>query len=136
MKKFILSVFLGVMACSAFAEIDTRAVTMIKDIQKGVNNANQIRDLRVAGSAVVGGSATVTGAFTATGGLTTPGNLSASGTSYLGTGVSLATNVFVAPGTTTLAPTNGPAVVSGVAPSYIVVTIGGEDYYFVAYKKQ
>lgn len=136
MKKFILSVFLGVMACSAFAEIDTRAVTMIKDIQSGVNNANQIRGLRVAGSAVIGGAATVTGALTATGGVTTPGNLSASGTSYLGTGVSLATNVLTAAGTTTLAPTNGPAVVSGVAPSYITVTIGTNEYVIVAYKKQ
>jgi len=61
MRKIIdIAVALGIMGGVAFAETDYKALAAIRDIQKGVDNANQIEVLRVRDNATVGGSSVVT----------------------------------------------------------------------------
>ena len=58
------------------AEVPGEAMKAVRDIQKGVNNKNQIIDLRVQDDAVIGGDVTIGGSLAANGG-TTITNISA-----------------------------------------------------------
>ena len=75
MRKFLVSLavvaLVGSLAVAAekgkkvpLAETDNKALSKIKDIQKGTDNANQIQTLRVKGSATVGGAVTAAGTVT------------------------------------------------------------------------
>lgn len=77
--KRILAVCLGLMAVSAFAEVDPLAREAIDIIRRGRNHAKQIQDLRVKDDATIGGTLTVTGVMTPSGGISAAGNVTASG---------------------------------------------------------
>lgn len=75
MRKFIAVLVAGMLvSLSAVAETDYIAMPIIRDIQKGVNNNNQLTTLRVSGTATIGGAATITGAATV-GSLSTAGKV-------------------------------------------------------------
>ena len=57
-KVFGLIVALVLCAGAVFAETDYAAMPVIRDIQKGKDNRNQIEVLRVKGAATIGGTAT------------------------------------------------------------------------------
>lgn len=62
MHKFIAFLSIGLMfASTASAEVDTQAFKVVSDIQRGVNNNNQIKTLRVAGDATIGDDMTLGG---------------------------------------------------------------------------
>lgn len=78
MHKFISSLALVfALAITASAEVDAQVLGVVGDIQRGVDNNNQIKTLRVLGGATIGGDTTVAGALTAAGGLTVAGALTA-----------------------------------------------------------
>ena len=62
MHKFIAFLSIGLMfASTAYAEVDAQAFKAVSDIQRGVNNNNQIKTLRVAGDAAIGDDMTLGG---------------------------------------------------------------------------
>lgn len=68
MHKFIAFLSIGLMfASTVSAEVDTQAFKAVSDIQRGVNNNNQIKTLRVAGDAAIGGDMTLGGGLTVSG---------------------------------------------------------------------
>ena len=106
MKKFLITALL-LTSMLAHAEVDAQAMKVINDIQVGRDNNNQIKELRVAGDATIGGT------------------------------LVLSTTTLTAAGTNTLAAaTNAPALVSGAAPKWVTITIGGTDYLVQAYEKK
>ena len=89
MHKFIAFLSIGLMfASTVSAEVDTQAFKVVRDIQRGVDNNNQIKTLRVLGGATIGGATTVAGA------LTTAGALSAPSASF-SNGISVSTNAVI-----------------------------------------
>ena len=72
-----LIAFCVVCGVALAAEVPGEAMKAIRDIQKGVNNKNQIIDLRVQDDATFGGDVTIQGSLSANGG-TTITNISAS----------------------------------------------------------
>lgn len=65
MKSLAITLALMFAVATSFAEVDAQAFKVIGDIQKGVDNANQIKTLRVgavttAGVVVAGGTNTLT----------------------------------------------------------------------------
>ena len=69
MKNVILFSAASLLALGVvtYAETDPKALPILQDIQKGKDNSNQIKILRVKGAATIGGALTVAGAVTATG---------------------------------------------------------------------
>jgi len=62
MHKLIAFLSIGLMfASTVSAEVDTQAFKVVRDIQRGVNNNNQIKTLRVAGDAAIGDDMTLGG---------------------------------------------------------------------------
>ena len=76
MRKTI-AIALSLLACVGLlhAETDAKAMKVIRDIQRGVNNKNQITALRVLDSVTVGGNVTVAGTMALTGAATISGAL-------------------------------------------------------------
>ena len=62
MRKLFLGTVASLIVClAAHAEVDKKALDILWDIQKGVDNKNQIEDLRVLDDATIGGSMALTG---------------------------------------------------------------------------
>lgn len=62
MKKFLIVTLCSLALCAvSIAETDYIAMPIIRDIQKGIDNGNQIVTLRVSGVATLVGGATVKG---------------------------------------------------------------------------
>ena len=71
MRKVFLSLAVGVLSCLLVrAETDKKALDILWDIQKGVNNKNQIEDLRVLDDVTIGDDVSVGGSLSSTGVLT------------------------------------------------------------------
>jgi len=70
MHKFIAFLSIGLMfASTVSAEVDAQAFKVVSDIQRGVNNNNQIKTLRVAGDAAIGDDMTLGGDLMVSGGI-------------------------------------------------------------------
>lgn len=80
MKRF-LSILASAVMCSglAMAETDYIALPILRDIQRGIANANQIQVLQVSGAATIGGALSVGGALTVTGTSLLVGNVTLTG---------------------------------------------------------
>jgi hypothetical protein len=120
MQKFIAFLSIGLMVAStASAEVDAQAFKAVSDIQRGVNNNNQIKTLRVAGDAAIGGDMTLGG-----------------GLALNGSRMAITSNLVATAGAVTATMTNAPALVSAAAPKWVVVEIDGTDYVVPAFKLQ
>jgi len=120
MHKFIAFLSIGLMVASTvYAEVDSQAFKVVSDIQRGVNNNNQIKTLRVAGDAAIGGGLTVSGAARINGSC-----------------IAITSNLVAVAGAVTATMTNAPALVSAAAPKWVVVKIGGTDYVVPAFELQ
>ena len=103
----------------SLAEIDSQALRAVSDIQRGVNNNNQIKTLRVAGDAAIGDDMTLGG-----------------GLALNGSRIAITSNLVAVAGAVTATMTNAPALVSAAAPKWVVVEIDGTDYAVPAFKLQ
>lgn len=89
MRRFITTFgVIAALAIGVYAETDYVISPVVKDIQNGVNNPNQIKTLRVEGSGTVGGNLTVSGTVTSTG-------ASSSASPITSTAATTATAVFI-----------------------------------------
>ena len=120
MNKFLCIFALSCVAASvSLAEIDSQALRAVSDIQRGVNNNNQIKTLRVAGDAAIGDDMTLGG-----------------GLALNGSRIAITSNLVAVAGAVTATMTNAPALVSAAAPKWVVVEIDGTDYAVPAFKLQ
>ena len=126
MNKFLCIFALSCVAASvSLAEIDSQALRAVSDIQRGVNNNNQIKTLRVAGDAAIGDD------------MTLGGDLTVSGAAQInGSRIAITSNLVAVAGAVTATMTNAPALVSAAAPKWVVVKIDGTNYAVPAFKLQ
>lgn len=93
MKKLLAVLFAGVLGLNGLAETDYLALPILSDIQKGVDNRNQIKDLRVQGTATIGGASTLTGNTTVGGDLGVAGGASITGNALISGAATVTGNV-------------------------------------------
>lgn len=126
--KRILAVCLGLMAVSAFAEVDPLAREEIDIIRRGRNHAKQIQNLRVKDNATIGGTLTVTGVMTSSGGIsaTTVGD---AGTVLAGVGTAITglTGAEVTHAQVAQSVTNGQVVTLTAGKINVLTSWGSAD---------